>query len=113
MNTKYIKEDKLLVLEITEEIDHHTAENIRRKADYEIQRCMPKKVIFDFSGVTFMDSSGIGMILGRYRILMMLDATLGIVNVKSNIKRIMEMSGLLKIIPIYDVEETETNAGIS
>ena len=105
MNTKYIKEDKLLMLEITEEVDHHSAENIRRKADYEIQRYMPKKAIFDFSGVTFMDSSGIGMILGRYKMLMMLDGTLGIINVKPSIRRIMEMSGLLKIIPIYDEQE--------
>lgn len=102
VNTKYIKEDKLLMLEITEEVDHHTAENIRRKADYEIQRYMPKKAIFDFNSVTFMDSSGIGMILGRYKMLLMINATLGVINVKPSIRRIMEMSGLLKIIPVYD-----------
>ena len=107
MNTKYINEDKLLILEITEEVDHHTAEKIRRKADYEIQRYMPKKAIFDFANVTFMDSSGIGMIIGRYKMLMMLDGTLGITNVKPSIKRIMEMSGLLKIIPIYEETTSE------
>ena len=72
MHTKYIQEDKLLLLEITEEIDHHTTEEIRRKADNEITRFMPRKVIFDFSGVTFMDSAGIGMILGRYKMIKML-----------------------------------------
>ena len=59
MNCKYFQEDKLLLLQITEEIDHHFAEEIRRKADYEITRYMPRKVIFDFNKVTFMDSAGI------------------------------------------------------
>ena len=54
MNVKYNKEDKLLVMEITEEIDHHTTEKIRRRADYEIQRYMPKKVLFDFSIFFFL-----------------------------------------------------------
>ena len=63
MNTKYNAKDKLLVLEITEEIDHHTTENIRRKADFEIEKYMPLKTVFDFNNVTFMDSAGIGMLL--------------------------------------------------
>ena len=72
MNSKFIQEDKLLILEITEEIDHHVAENLRRVADNEITRYMPRKVIFDFSNVSFMDSAGIGMILGRYKMIKML-----------------------------------------
>ena len=67
MNTKYVDMDKLLIFEITEEIDHHTTEKIRRKMDNEIKRYMPKKVIFDFNQVTFMDSAGIGMLIGRYK----------------------------------------------
>ena len=67
-----MSEDKLLVLEITEEIDHHTSETIRRVADNEITRYMPRKVVIDFNNVSFMDSSGIGMILGRYKIIKML-----------------------------------------
>lgn len=63
MNIKYINVDKLLILELTEEIDHHTSKNIKRRMDYEIERYMPKKVVFDFSGVSFMDSSGIGLLL--------------------------------------------------
>ena len=68
MNLKfdYIKTDKLLVVKIIEEIDHHTTEKIRRKIDNEITRYMPRKVILDFNKVSFMDSAGIGMIIGRY-----------------------------------------------
>lgn len=100
MNCKYVQEDKLLFLQITEEIDHHTTEEIRRKADYEITRFMPRKVIFDFNQVTFMDSAGIGMLIGRYKVAKMLGSTIEMVNVKPSIKKIFEMSGVLKIIPI-------------
>ena len=100
MNCKYVQEDKLLLLQITEEIDHHFAEEIRRKADYEITRYMPRKVIFDFNQVTFMDSAGIGMLIGRYKVAKMLGSTIEMINVKPSIKKVFEMSGILKIIPI-------------
>ena len=77
----------------------------RRKADYEIERHMPKKVIFDFNSVSFMDSAGIGLIIGRYRIANMLGGIVEIANVKDSIKRILELSGILKIIPIIELEE--------
>ncbi len=76
MNVNYRKEDKQLVLELTEEIDHHTAYKLRRRADYEIQRYMPKKTLFDFNHVTFMDSSGIGLLMGRYKIMKMTNGEL-------------------------------------
>ena len=65
MNVKHFIEDRLLVFEITEELDHHTCENIRRRADYEIQRFMPKRVVFDFNRVVFMDSAGIGLVIRK------------------------------------------------
>ena len=67
LNIEYDTKDKLLVLKITEEIDHHTTEKIRRRADYEINRLLPRKVVFDFNSVTFMDSAGIGFLIGRYK----------------------------------------------
>lgn len=97
MDIEYVKEDKLLLLKITEEIDHHTTEKIRRKADDEITRYMPRKVIFDFSNVTFMDSAGIGMVLGRYKMIKMLGGNLELKNVNSSINKIFEMSGITKI----------------
>ena len=100
MTSKYIAKEKLLVLEINEEIDHHTTENIRRKADYEIERYMPEKTIFDFNGVTFMDSAGIGMLLGRYKIAKMLGGSVEMINVKPSIKKIFDMCGIPRIIKI-------------
>ncbi len=63
MNISYDEKDKLLIFEITEEIDHHGSEKIRRRADDEIERYIPKRVVFDFDKVTFMDSAGIGMLI--------------------------------------------------
>ena len=105
MESKYYNEDKLLILKLTEEIDECTVQKIRRKADYEIERYMPRKVIFDFNSVTFMDSAGIGLIIGRYRIANMLGGTIEITNVTDSIRRVLELSGILKIIKITDLEE--------
>jgi len=65
VTTNYYEKDKLLVFKINEEIDECTVKNIRRKADYEIERFMPREVIFDFDSVTFMDSAGIGMVIRK------------------------------------------------
>lgn len=100
MNCQYDKKDKSLLLEITEEIDHHTTEYIRRKADDEITRYMPRKVVFDFNNVTFMDSAGIGMIIGRYKMMKMLGGSMEMKNVKPSVKKIFDMSGVTKICPI-------------
>ena len=67
MTTNYYEKDKLLVFKINEEIDEFSVKSIRRKADYEIERFMPREVVFDFDSVTFMDSAGIGMVIGRFK----------------------------------------------
>jgi len=100
LDSKYIKEDKLLILKMTEEIDHHVAERMRRRADDEITKYMPRKVVLDFNNVTFMDSAGIGMVLGRYKMINMLGGTLEMKNVNTSIRKIFEMSGITKICPI-------------
>ena len=102
MESKFYEEDKLLVLKITSEIDDHNVQEIRRKADYEIERYMPKKVVFDFDSVTFMDSSGIGLIIGRYKFANMIGAKLEITNLTKSVRRIFDMSGILKLIPTVE-----------
>lgn len=102
MECIYVPNDKILTIKISEEIDENTTEKLRRKIDNEITRFLPRKVVFNFSNVTFMDSAGIGMLLGRYKVIKMLGGTLEIVNVNRQIKKLFEMSGILKIIPITD-----------
>lgn len=103
METKFYEKDKLLVLKITEEIDDCKVQEIRRKADYEIERYMPKRVIFDFDSVTFMDSAGIGLIIGRYKFTNMLGGKLEVANLTQSVRRIFEMSGILRLIPVTEI----------
>ena len=72
MQVEYEKKQKRLILKIEEEIDHHTCEKIKKRADYEIEVHIPKYVIFNLEEVTFLDSSGIGMLIGRYKLVSML-----------------------------------------
>ena len=103
MESKFYEEDKLLVFKITDEIDDCSVQKIRRRADYEIERYMPRKVVFDFDSVTFMDSSGIGLIIGRYKFTNMLGGKLEVANLTQSVKKIFEMSGILKLIPITEL----------
>ncbi len=100
MDFEFYEEDKLLVFTITDEIDDCSVQKIRRIADYEMERYMPKRVVFDFDCVTFMDSAGIGMIIGRYKFANMIGATLEIRNLNASVRRIFEMSGILKLISV-------------
>ena len=100
MESKFYEKDKLLIFKMTDEIDDHSVQKIRRKADYEMERYMPKRIVFDFDSVTFMDSAGIGLLIGRYKFANMLGARLEISNLTKRVRRIFEMSGILKLIPI-------------
>ncbi len=102
MDVSYLKQDKLLIIKFTEEIDHHTTEKIRRRADYEIERYIPRKIIFDFDKVSFMDSAGIGLLLGRYKNATALGSKVELENVNKNIYKILKMSGITRLIQIKE-----------
>ena len=102
MESKLSEVDNVLNIMITEEVDHHTTEKMRRKMDYEITRFMPRKVVFDFSKVSFMDSAGIGLLIGRYKLVKLLGGTTEISHCNKSVSKILEMSGILKIIPLKE-----------
>ncbi len=100
MESNFNEEDKLLTFKINNEIDDCNVQKIRGRVDYEIQRYMPKKIMFDFGSVTFMDSSGIGFIIGRYKFANMIGSEVEICNLTKSVEKIFEMSGILRLIPI-------------
>jgi len=100
LEIEYLNKDKSLLFKITEEIDHHAVEKLRRRADFEIEKHIPRKVIFDFSNVTFMDSAGIGLLLGRYKNITSLGGSLEVINATETVNKILIMSGVNKIINI-------------
>ncbi len=88
---------EILTAYLSGELDHHTAALMRSKIDSAIELNMPAMVILDFSGISFMDSSGIGLIMGRYRILSKSDAKLHISGVTPQIYKVMKLAGLERL----------------
>ncbi len=105
MDVRFDVTNNNLIIRIDGDIDHHTCEEIRNKVDQEISRRNPKNIIFDMKNVNFMDSSGIGVIIGRYKLIMNSGGITAMINVKPQIKRVYEICGLKKIIPIYENEK--------
>ncbi len=100
MNCKIIKRN--LIVNVSEELDHHNAEIIRDKIDKIIVKENIKCVIFDFSNTKFMDSSGIGVIIGRYKNIKNRGGNVVVANVGPRMDRIFNMSGLYRIINRYE-----------
>ncbi|HHX22468.1 MAG: anti-sigma F factor antagonist [Tepidanaerobacteraceae bacterium] len=98
--------DDILLINLQGEIDHHRSLTIRDQVDYYIKRYKIKKVLFNFKDVSFMDSSGVGMIIGRYKLLRKLEGRIGVVHLTEKINKIFEMSGLFNIVSSFnDVRE--------
>ncbi len=89
-----------LFIKLSGDIDHHSAKYIREDIDKEIYKYQPPTVIMDLSAVEFMDSSGLGLILGRYTKINMLGGILKIANPTKSIEELLLMAGTDKIIPI-------------
>ncbi|WP_024833539.1 anti-sigma F factor antagonist [Ruminiclostridium josui] len=106
MDVKLSKKGTTLVVRIMEDMDHHSAQYLRQKIDSEITKATIKNIIFDFTNVNFMDSSGIGVVVGRYKNVCKLNGKAAIVNANPKILQIFEMSGVLKIIPVYNSLDT-------
>lgn len=101
MNIKFSNVDDFLIVELIGELDHHSAEEVRVKIDDRIDRDNIKKVILNFRNVTFMDSSGIGVVIGRYRKLKNKDGHISVVEVNKRVVKVFALSGLYKIIKQY------------
>jgi stage II sporulation protein AA (anti-sigma F factor antagonist) len=93
---------RTLIISIIGEIDHHTSEEARNRIDNYIDSNSVKNVIFDFSDVSFMDSAGIGVIIGRYKRVSIMGGKVSVVTTRPQIKRILEISGIQRISCIYD-----------
>lgn len=92
----------ILIIHVNGDLDHHNAVIIREMSDARIFNDNVKNVIFDFEKTEFMDSSGIGVIMGRYKMVNGLGGKVGVTNIKKNIDKILLFSGLNKIIKKYD-----------
>jgi stage II sporulation protein AA (anti-sigma F factor antagonist) len=103
----------LLVVRIKGEIDHHGAVSMRSGIDSEILETRPSKLILDLSAVDFMDSSGLGLILGRYAAIKGIGGELLVINPNAGVLKILKLAGAERMIRIetVDVEKQSKNTG--
>lgn len=102
---KYQVQENCLTIFLPSELDHHNAEEIRKESDRLIEENHIKCVIFDFGETVFCDSSGIGVIMGRYKMIYLLGGEVWVVHASERIKKILTMSGVTRIIQIYEEEQ--------
>ncbi len=99
---KFIRQegDTLMVV-LPEEIDHHHTPELAEEIDMVLLNGNADKLIFDFAQTKFMDSSGIGLLVGRYRKVQSLGGEVYLQNVTGHIKKILQLSGIEKFIRKY------------
>lgn len=85
---------------ISGEIDHHNAKELRQKLDKFIITVQPPELIIDMSSITFMDSSGIGLIMGRSKLMKECGGTLEVRDPQPYIRRVLKLSGIERIVKI-------------
>ena len=95
---KYDYSDGTLIYYLPKELDHYAAEKIKTGSEKVFESNDVKFLIFDFDKTLFMDSSGIGLITGRYRRVHDKGGKVYIVNVNQAIDKILKMSGIYRII---------------
>ena len=102
----YLENKTLLIEILSKELDHHVAREMR----IEVDDILMKNIIFDFEYVNFMDSSGIGVIIGRYKKIASHGGRVSVINMNSRLKKLFNLSGMNKIINIYDTFEDAINS---
>jgi len=96
----------IVIVRLRGELDHHTADIVRYKMEEAIRNSSSHHVILSLKELQFMDSSGIGVILGRYKQVRSMGGKMLLCHVNPNVHRLFELSGLFKILSIYDNERT-------
>ncbi len=90
----------LLTVKISGEIDHHSARVLRQKIDEALYYYRSREVALDLSNVAFMDSSGLGLILGRFTLARELGGELRVINPSESVSRVLELAGTGRLIKI-------------
>ncbi len=104
MGVKISQDNNISHAVINGDIDHHTAYNLRETIDNYIKLYTPQILKLDFSEVQFMDSSGIGLIMGRFKLIKSLGGNLKVINIPKNLERMMKLAGLEKL-GIFESED--------
>lgn len=96
-----------MVARLIGEIDHHTAAALREEIDNSAELNMPSLLVLDFEKISFMDSSGIGLVLGRYRNLTKRGAEVKVIGVSPQIYKVMKLSGIERLMQLEKLKKEE------
>lgn len=110
MSVELIARGKVVCARLIGDIDHHTAKQMRNDIDIAVNENDPDELILDFSEVTFMDSSGIGLVMGRYKVMQERGGRLIVAKTPPYISKVMKVSGigrLAKFAADYELPEKE------
>ncbi len=102
MEISVLIKNKTLIVSLIGELDHHSAKEVKDMVEEVIKNRGVKNLIFDFSKLSFMDSSGIGVVIGRYKLITAMGGNVAIVSCSRNIDRLLKMSGITKLIATFD-----------
>ncbi len=94
------KKDGLLIVRLYGEIDHHNAMSLRRELDDMIMRDRPRRLLVDLSIVDFMDSSGLGLLMGRLRLMREIGGTMVLLRPNARIMKILRLAGMERFMEI-------------
>ncbi|MFJ5621191.1 anti-sigma F factor antagonist [Peribacillus loiseleuriae] len=97
--------NRVLCIRLKGELDHHTAANLKKQAESVLEQQEIKHIVLNLEELTFMDSSGLGVILGRYNQIKKNEGEMVVCAISPSVKRLFEMSGLFKIIKLDISEE--------
>lgn len=93
-------ENGAAIARLSGEIDHHNARELRTQLDKYIIAVQPRELAIDFKNITFMDSSGIGLIMGRSKLMHECGGILEVRNPQPYIKRVLKLAGIERIVKI-------------
>ena len=105
LNIEMMIKHDVLCIRLDGELDHHTAEELRELASKAIEEKGIRHIVLNLEQLSFMDSSGLGVILGRYKQIKQLHGEMVVCAVSPSIRRLLDMSGLFKIIRLEQTEE--------
>lgn len=97
--------DHILMVKINGDIDHHTCEMLRQQVDQALEETHSRSILFSFAQVSFMDSSGIGVLIGRYKLVQRLGGSIAVACPSQRVREIFRLSALDKLFPFFDSEE--------
>ncbi len=98
----FTQEENALVIFLERDIDHHSAAALRAEIDRIIEQIPAKSIVLDFDAVDFMDSSGVGLIMGRSKKAAERGAKLSVRRLNSRCRRLAELSGVLRLVDITE-----------